>query len=148
MMAPKLAIIAAIALIFVGIQFIPVNQSNPPVVAETETPAAVKAILKRSCYDCHSSETIWPWYSRIAPLSWLVTRDVHEGREHLNFSNWGTLPTNELVENMEEVWEEVEEGEMPLWFYLPMHPEARLSSEDRAALRNWATGGGRIQDDD
>ena len=146
-MPPKQTIIVAVAIVFIGIQFIPVDQSNPPVTAQAEaqTPSNVKVILKRSCYDCHSNETHWPWYSRIAPMSWLVTHDVQDGREHMNFSTWATLPPNELVEKMEEVWEEVEEGEMPLWFYLPMHPEARLSDEDRAVLRSWATSGNRSE---
>ena len=67
--------------------------------------------------------TNWPWDSRIAPASWLMARDVKEGRAHLNFSEWHRLSTKEQVELMDEAWEEVAEGEMPLWFDLPMHPE-------------------------
>jgi len=131
-------IIAIAAVLFVGIQFVPVDRSNPPVEADVTTPADVKGVLERSCYDCHSNQTRWPWYSRVAPMSWLVTKDVHEGREHLNFSTWGLLSTKKQVENMEEIWEEVQEGEMPLWFYLPMHPEARISATDRAVLERWS----------
>lgn len=129
-----------LAAIFVLIQFVPVDRTNPPVEGEVPAPPEVREVLQRACYDCHSNETNWPWYSRVAPVSWLVARDVHEGREHLNFSTWNRLSTRDQVEAMRESWEEVEEGEMPLWFYLPPHPEARLSDRDRELLRNWAGG--------
>ena len=122
-----------------AIQFVPVDRSNPPVQLEVQAPIAVREVLERSCFDCHSNRTRWPWYSRIAPVSWLVAHDVEEGREHLNFSEWNRLDESERREAREEVWEEVEEGEMPLWFYVPLHPEARLSPEDRTLLRRWAT---------
>ena len=128
--------------ILVALQFVPVNTSNPPVTANIETPADVNEVLQRACYDCHSNETRWPWYSRIAPFSWLVAHDVEEGREHLNFSEWDQLSAEDQIEAMEEAWEEVEEGEMPLWFYLPMHPEARISAADRAVLMRWAARSG------
>ena len=130
----------ALVATLVAIQFLPVNTMNPPVEADHEAPPDVKTILERSCYDCHSNQTRWPWYSRIAPISWLVFHDVKEGREHLNFSEWHGLSTKDQVEAMEETWEEVEEGEMPLWFYLPMHPEARITSTDREVMRDWASG--------
>jgi hypothetical protein len=126
------------AVVLVGIQFIPMDQTNPPVLAEVEASANVKRVIERSCYDCHSNETRWPWYSQVAPLSWLITSDVNEGREHLNFSTWGRLSTEDRVEKMEEIGEEVEEWEMPLWFYLPLHPEARLSAKDRDLLLEWS----------
>ena len=126
----------------VAIQLVPVEQANPPVETEVDAPDDVRAILERSCYDCHSNETRWPWYSRIAPLSWVVAYDVEEGREHLNFSAWNRLDAGERAEAIEEVWEEVEEGEMPLWFYLPLHPEARLSPDDMERLEAWAAAHG------
>lgn len=129
-----------LATAFVLIQFVPVDRTNPPVESEVPASAEVREVLRRACYDCHSNETIWPWYSRVAPISWLVARDVHEGREHLNFSTWNRLSTQDQVEAMHESWEEVDEGAMPLWFYLPPHPEARLSERDRELLRRWATG--------
>ena len=138
-MPSKITIVGALAIVLIAIQFIPVDQSNPPVSADPAIPFNVKTILQRACYDCHSHETRWPWYSRVAPISWLLAHDVQEGREHLNFSTWTELPAQEIAENIEEIWEEVEEGEMPLWFYLPLHPEARLSSEDLALLNAWAT---------
>jgi hypothetical protein len=139
---------AALVVAFVAIQFVPVDTENPPVEADIDTPSEVKAILRRSCYDCHSNETRWPWYSRVAPFSWLVSYDVAEGREELNFSTWSKLSTREQVERMEESWETVSEGEMPLWYYLPAHPEARISASDRDALRAWVrTGTSRVQPD-
>lgn len=121
----------------VAIQLVPVDRTNPAVEQEVPAPAAVHTVLKRACYDCHSNETVWPWYSRVAPVSWLVARDVREGREHLNFSTWNRLSPEDQAEALEETWEEVDEGAMPPWFYLPVHAEARLSPDDRGVLRSW-----------
>lgn len=145
----RLAIAVTIAaILLIAIQFVPVDTSNPPVSADLSTPSDVKEVLQESCYDCHSHETRWPWYSRIAPMSWLVEKDVDEGREHLNFSKWEDLPTKKQVEHMEEIWEEVDEGEMPLWFYLPLHPEARISASDRAILARWSGGTDGVRNGD
>jgi hypothetical protein len=120
------------------IQFIPIDKNNPPVESEIPATAEVRSILKRSCYDCHSNETIWPWYSRVAPISWLVIYDVKEGRKELNFSTWNKYTSSKQAKKLKEVGEEVEEGEMPLWIYLPTHPNAKLSSEDRKVLQAWS----------
>jgi hypothetical protein len=122
----------------VAIQFVPVDTSNPPVTGEVPTSPTVKAVLRRACYDCHSNETEWPWYSRVAPISWFLARDVREGRAELNFSTWNQYSTQQQVKKLKESWEEVAEGEMPPWFYLPAHRDARLSMEDRALLKQWA----------
>lgn len=135
--------LAGLAIVFGVIQLMPVDRSNPPVETEVPASAEVRAVLRRACYDCHSNETVWPWYSRVAPVSWLMAKDVREGRKALNFSTWNRLGTKDRVDALEESWEEVEEGEMPLWFYLPPHPEARLSAGDRARMRAWALAGGR-----
>jgi hypothetical protein len=132
-------LVALVAL--VAIQFVPVPRSNPPVETEVPAPAPVREILKRACYDCHSHETRWPWYSRVAPVSWLVAHDVDEAREHVDFSAWNRYDPPKRAKQLEEIWEEVEEGEMPLWFYVLLHPEARLSDEDRAVLRRWTQSG-------
>lgn len=121
----------------VAIQFIPVERRNPPVESEIAAPPEVQSILRQSCYDCHSHETNWPWYSSVAPVSWLVAHDVEEGREHLNFSTWYSHDAAELDERLEEIWKEVEEGEMPRWFYPPLHPGARLVEEELETLRLW-----------
>jgi len=123
---------------FLVIQLIPVEaMENPESQTPLNEPPEVVAILKRSCYDCHSNEVRWPWYSRIAPASWLVAQDVVEGRESLNFSEWPEDPDDQAF-SREQVWDSIESGEMPLWFYLPLHPEARLSDEDKALLQKWS----------
>ena len=127
-------------LVLVGIQFVAVARLNPPVEAEVPAPANVRAILRRACYDCHSNETVWPWYSQIAPISWLVVRDVRKGREELNFSTWNRISIQQRVKKLKESRDEVAEGEMPPWYYLGIHSDAKLSAEDRSALTAWALG--------
>jgi heme-binding protein len=128
-------------ILLVALQFLPVERTNPVVESEVPAPANVRDALRRACYDCHSNETVWPWYSRVAPLSFLIARDVRAGREELNFSTWNRIATKQQVKKLKESWENVAEGEMPPWFYLPMHRDAALSTEDRAALRAWAMQG-------
>ncbi len=137
-------ILPAIALL--AIQVIPVERTNPPAETEGPAPAEVQAILRRACYDCHSNETVWPWYSRIAPASWLVARDVREGREAMNFSSWNRLNDKDRRRAMRRCWKEVKEGEMPLWFYLRAHPDAHLSDDDRSVLQAWSESGSGMVD--
>jgi mono/diheme cytochrome c family protein len=114
------------------IQLVPYGRdhSNPPVQEEPAWDTAeTRALVERACFDCHSNETVWPWYSLIAPGSWLMQRDVDEGRSELNFTEWGRGE-----QEVDEIVEVVQEGEMPPWFYLPLHPEARLSDAEKAAL--------------
>jgi hypothetical protein len=119
------------------IQFVPVDRSNPPVVADLSAPPAVKQVLRASCYDCHSNETRWPWYSRVAPMSWLVAHDVEEARGHFNFSDWGTYEPKKQERVAAKMWEEVNGGDMPLPMYLIAHADARLTDDDRALLESW-----------
>lgn len=126
--------------IFAGIQLVPVDRSNPPVETEVPAPPEVRAVLRRACYDCHSNETVWPWYSKVAPVSWLVASDTHDGRKELNFSTWNRYTSEQQAKKLKESWEQVAEGEMPLWIYMPTHREAVLSDADKALLRAWATG--------
>jgi len=123
--------------ILVGIQFVPVDRTNPPVEADLEAPAELTEVLRTACYDCHSNETRWRWYSYVAPVSWLVAHDVDEARSELCFSDWDLMEERERDEMREEIWEEVEEGEMPLLIYRLVHPSARLSPEQRSVLREW-----------
>jgi hypothetical protein len=109
------------------------------VTADLRAPEEVKSILRRACYDCHSNETVWPWYSRVAPVSWLLGHDVDEGRESLNFSTWAAYGAPKRTKLMRETVEEVSEREMPPWYYVLVHPEARLSAADLETLRAWAT---------
>jgi hypothetical protein len=126
--------IAAIALVvlLLGAQAVPYGRDtkNPPVVEEPAWDSEeTRALARRACFDCHSNETTWPWYSHVAPISWLVYRDVEHAREHLNFSE-----CNKEWKDADEAAEEVTEGEMPLQGYLLLHPEARLSPAERKAL--------------
>ena len=130
-------ILIILAVIIVAIQFIPVNKTNPPVNADFNGPSEIKSILKRACYDCHSNETVWPWYSKNAPVSFVVASDVNDGREHLNFSEWGNLSRKKEIKSREEIWEEVSKEEMPLWQYKIMHPEASLSQQDKSLIKGW-----------
>ena len=123
--------------LFLLIQVFPSNRSNPPVESDIAAPTPIKTVLKRACYDCHSNETHWPWYSAVAPVSWLVADDVNEARDHFNFSTWGKYDEDEQRDHLEEAWEEIEDGNMPLWYYLPLHPEARLDAKTKETLRLW-----------
>lgn len=115
-------------------QLIPVERTNPPVQTTVawDSPQTAE-LFKRACADCHSNETIWPWYAYVAPVSWLVSHDVTEGRSYLNISD---LDPNspEFREMIEEVSEVILEGEMPKPIYYPTHPEARLTPEETKAL--------------
>jgi len=128
----------ALALVFVLAQFVPVDRANPPVGAEVAAPAEVRAILRRACYDCHSNETVWPWYGRVAPVSWLLERDVREGRKEVDFSVFGQYAEKRRQRKWVEIPQQVEKDEMPPWFYTAIHPDARLSEADRQTLIRWA----------
>jgi hypothetical protein len=94
--------------------------------------------LEKSCFDCHSYRTKWPWYSKISPVVYLINSDVEEGREHLNFSEWGGYTKSRMMDKLDGIETEVKDGEMPLSIYLPMHPDAKLSDSDRKTIEDWA----------
>lgn len=133
----KYFIIILIVSLFL-IQLVPVARTNPPATFEINAPADVKQIFKRSCYDCHSNESSWPWYSKIAPSSWFVINHVNEARDEYNFSTWDKYSQEKKSEIIEEIWEEVDEGKMPLWSYIILHPDAKLSADDKKIIYNWA----------
>jgi hypothetical protein len=135
-------IVLGVALFMLAIQLVPVPRTNPPVEEEVPASHRMRTLLVRSCYDCHSNETRWPWYAWVAPASWLLAYDVAEAREHLNFSTWNRYDAEERQELLEEAWEEVDEGHMPLFFYVWLHPDAALDDAERALLREWALGSG------
>jgi mono/diheme cytochrome c family protein len=117
---------------FIVIQLVPYgcDHSNPPGVTEPDwdTPRT-RELFMRACGDCHSHETKWPWYTSVAPARWLAYRDVVHGREHLNLSAWG-----QGKQEADEVGEVIEDGEMPPWFYLPLHSEADLTGAEKKEL--------------
>ena len=133
-MAAKIAagIVIVVVVIVAALQLAPYGRdhTNPPVREEPPWQGQqTRALLVRACFDCHSNETTWPWYSNVAPLSWLIQNDVQEGRAALNFSEWSSPP-----EEAGEAIDTVREGEMPPWSYLLTHPGARLSGEELQTL--------------
>ncbi|RUA25854.1 MAG: cytochrome C [Bacteroidetes bacterium] len=130
--------------IFILMQVYPVSypevkKDNPnDLLATTDVPEPIAVMLKAACYDCHSNETIYPWYSYVAPVKWLVIRDTREGREELNFSDWASMSKMDQATALSDISDEVSEGEMPMKIYPIMHAEAKLSDEDRQAIADWA----------
>jgi len=126
--------------VLVAIQFVRPERTNPPSNPASSFGRIVRpssemaAILERSCSDCHSNNTVWPWYSRVAPVSWLVVSDVNDGRRHLNLSEWGAYSSDKARTRMKEMCDEAKSGGMPLWIYTLMHRNAKLSGEDIKAI--------------
>jgi len=125
---------------FIIAQFIQPHFENPEVTGDIEAPAEVKAILKRSCFDCHSNETELRWYDRISPMSWAVAKDIQGGRSVFNFSSWNSLSTAQQKDKFWEIVNHAISGAMPLKEYILMHPTAKLSEADRAILKKYVSG--------
>jgi hypothetical protein len=134
-----------LAVIFAALQFIRPARTNPPVdesraiAANAHLAPEVSAILNRSCNDCHSNQTRWPWYSNIAPVSWFVVNHVNEGRREMNFSDWAGYDSSEQQRYLKKICREVQRGDMPLKSYLRLHDDAQLSNEDVKTLCDWAS---------
>lgn len=129
-----LGLVALGAIGFIALQLVPYGRAhtNPPVQAEPKWDSPkTRELAKRACFDCHSNETEWPWYSNIAPVSWLVQKDVDEGRETLNFSEW-----NKPQREARTAGRNVQQGKMPLAIYVALHPAANLSADEKQALIN------------
>jgi cytochrome c551/c552 len=127
-----IGVVLVLAAAFVVIQFLPYGHqhTNPPVQQEPNWPdQQTRDLAVRACYDCHSNETVWPWYSNIAPVSWLIANDVNEGRHVLNFSQWRN--SRHAVGEISEV---IHSGYMPPSYYVMMHPDAKLSDTEKQAL--------------
>ena len=117
----------------------PVSDPSLAIEAHVQVDPNVGAILNRSCYDCHSNKTRWPWYSNVAPVSWFVIDHVNEGRHDLNFSEWGKYSRQDQKAQLGQLCELITEGWMPLTSYTPLHPSAKLSDEDKKLLCSWAS---------
>jgi len=136
-----LAIIAVS--LFVVAQFFGPAKTNPAVdqaqtlQARTQVSPEVASILDRSCGDCHSNNTRWPWYSNVAPVSWFVINHVDEGRADMNFSEWGQYDARHQAGQLQQICREVKKGAMPLSSYTPLHPGTKLTPEDVKALCDW-----------
>ncbi len=131
-------VLLGLVVLFLGAQLVRPDRSNPPVESDVDAPPEVKALLKRACYDCHSHETTWPWYSNLAPVSWVVAHHVDEGRAELNFSKWAAYEAKRRAHKLEETEEMIEHGEMPLAGYVALHPEAKLTDAEKKVLIDWA----------
>jgi hypothetical protein len=137
-------IVIGLAIVFAGMQFLRPDRTNPPVnagqsvQATAQVPTEVGAVLRRSCFDCHSSETRWPWYSGVVPMAWGVANHVEEGRAKFSFSDWGTYPPRKRVAILEKICDEVREGRMPLREYLWLHRDATLSEADWKSVCDWS----------
>ena len=139
----KIVLIVLVAAIVIIQFFRPERLHTDEVTADHITkkmnvPDSVLSILKRSCYDCHSNHTTWPWYSNISPVSWLVADDVIQGRKKMNFSEWGKLSSSKQALRLENICEQIKEGEMPLPKYLIIHRDAVLSEQDKDILCKWS----------
>lgn len=116
-----------------------VIKDNPgDIMNSTEIPANVSTMLKAACYDCHSNETNYPWYTNVAPVKWLVYRDTREGRKELNFSEWASMDKMDQADALDNISSEVSSGDMPMKIYPIMHSDAKLSEQDRQAIVDWA----------
>jgi cytochrome c551/c552 len=134
--------ITAAAIVLAAAQFAQVARTNPPVKGDLAAPAAVSEIIRHACYDCHSNETQWPWYSQIAPASWLAYRHVMEARARLNFSEWAdyTYDPGTEAHKLEEIERLIKSGAMPPWYYRMMHPSGRLTDAQRITVLRWIEG--------
>ena len=128
---------AALAGLLVVAQAFRIDRTNPPVEQDVAAPAGVEALLRRACYNCHSHETVWPWYSHVAPVSWLLAHDVSEGRREVDFSTWAAYPPAKKIRKLRKSADEVAKGKMPPWYYALVHPEAHLTDPEREMLRVW-----------
>jgi len=118
-------------------QFIPAKRTNPVAQGVLVAPPQIEATLRRACYDCHSNQTRWPWYSRIAPVSWFVVRDVNLGRKEINFSEWGSYYPATRRRKLQWMGRSLNEENMPPWYYRLTHPGVGLTDADRDALEHW-----------
>jgi mono/diheme cytochrome c family protein len=144
-MKKLLKIVFIVIVVFLVVaQFIRPSQVNPPIdptktlAANAPVPANIQQMFDRSCNDCHSNRTVYPWYSNVAPVSWLLADDIKDGRREVNFSEWGNYTQKRRLRKLKEICDQVKERDMPLKKYLPLHPDAKLSDADRAAICAWA----------
>ena len=137
----KVAIAALIVL--AALQLVPVDRRNPPtdqvrsIFKAESLPPTVETVLRRSCQDCHSNQTQWPWYSYVAPVSWIVAQDVHKARRQMNFSEWAGYSEKKREDRLNGICEQVVNGDMPEGKYALIHRRARVSEDERQAVCQW-----------
>lgn len=138
-------VLIVVACLFVIAQFKRPTRTNPAIdpaqslEAHVQLDPQVAAILERSCYDCHSNKTRWPWYANVAPVSWFVIDHVNEARHDLNFSEWGKYSRDDQRGQLGQLCKLITDGWMPLSSYTPLHPDAKLSDEDKKLICDWAS---------
>lgn len=143
----KKIIFLILLILLILIQFIRVDQTNPESNSESNyfvvasVPTQVQSIMRESCFDCHSNQTVYPWYSKVAPASWFLNNHIKEGREKINFSEWDIYALEDQINILSECIEVIQENEMPLKSYTLIHSKARLSDEEKAALIQWFMSG-------
>ena len=136
-------ILICLAIAFLLIQFVRIDRSNPPVLPENSieaavnVPADVEQIFGRSCNDCHSNKTVYPWYTQVAPVSWWLRNHIDEGRRELNLNECATYPARKQDRKLEELCDQVKQGEMPLPSYLIVHGGATLTEQDKQVICDW-----------
>jgi hypothetical protein len=141
-----LVLLGTPALVLLGLQLVPLDPPHGTLPGDgslsdhVEVPAHVDSLLRAACYDCHSGETRWPWYSRVAPLSWLIVADVRHGRSNLDFSHWSMDPVREPTPTQRLMWtcDDIREGIMPPRLYRLAHPEGRLGEAEQDLICAWA----------
>jgi hypothetical protein len=130
-----------IAAAFAAIQLVHVDRTNPAVRGDLVAPQQVKSLIRRACFDCHSNETRWLWYSHVAPFSWVIARDVSAGRRRLNFSDWADYASDPETKKhkLQEIVQSIAGGDMAPWYYRVLHSEARLRPDERELIIRWAS---------
>ncbi len=140
---PRIILASLVGSIFLVMQFFRIDKSTPAYdpagdfLTVMQPPAEVASLMRAACYDCHSYETRYPWYANVAPISWWLKGHINEGRQHLNYSLYGSLSAKDKEEVAEESHEAVTTGWMPLKSYKLGHPEARLTEAQRQLIGNW-----------
>ena len=140
-MSRKLLILVLI--LFVAIQFVPISINDATKVPasdfilSTNPPEEIATLFKTSCYDCHSNTSNYPWYDKVAPVSWWIAAHIYEGKGGLNLSKWGRFSEKQKKHVLEEIVEEIEKEKMPLESYLLIHGEAKVTNEQLKQLKEW-----------
>jgi hypothetical protein len=137
----RTTVIAVVVALCAAIQFVAAERTNPPGRSNLGAPPQVDALLRRACYDCHSNETRWAWYSAVAPFSWTIVHDVSEGRRRLNFSEWADYASDPETQRhkLQHIVDSIARGDMAPWYYGVLHSEARLTHDQQTRIMNWAS---------
>lgn len=129
----------------IAIQFIQPKRTNPPAIpsralsAHVRVPEEVEGLLRRACGDCHSNQTVWPWYSHVAPISWVVIDDVNQGRRHMNFDDWEAQQSpKQANDHLIDICKEITAKGMPPFSYRIAHRESQLNAQEISAICSWS----------